>query len=122
MERKKVQQLSDSGSKTSSTPLKNPERVRGERRQDAKKASQEQGMVVRGLWEKIQNGQKGIRGLKTWVGRKFSIRRGGQIYSGSIQDGGVRGESHNATNRDAAGWAAPGVRASKSSEFGDGEL
>ena len=41
------------GSKTSGIPFKNPERVRGERRQEAQKDSQEQGTVVRGQREKI---------------------------------------------------------------------
>ena len=45
MGQKKVKQFSVPGSKTSSIPLKNPERVRGE---EAKKDSQEQGTVVRG--------------------------------------------------------------------------
>ena len=53
MRRKKVKQFSAPGSKTSSIPLKNPERVRGKRRQEAQKDSQEQGMVVRGQREKI---------------------------------------------------------------------
>ena len=52
MERVKVKQFSAPGLKTSSIPLKNPERVRGERRQEAQKDSQEQRTVVRGQKEK----------------------------------------------------------------------
>ena len=37
--------------------MKNPERVRGEWGQEAKKKSQEQGTVMEGQREKIQNGQ-----------------------------------------------------------------
>ena len=53
MRRKKVKQFSAPGSKTSSIPLKNPERVRGEWRQEAPKKYQEQGTVVEGQREKI---------------------------------------------------------------------
>ena len=57
MGRKKVKYFSTPGSKTSSIPLKNLERVRGERRQEAQKDSQGQGTVVRGQREKIYHGQ-----------------------------------------------------------------
>ena len=53
MGRKKVKLFSAPGSKTSSISLKNPVRVRGERRQEAQKDSQEQGTVVRRQREKI---------------------------------------------------------------------
>ena len=46
---------------SSSIPLMNPEIVRGERRQEAQKDSQEQGTEVRGQREEIQNGQMGDR-------------------------------------------------------------
>ena len=39
-------------------------------------------------------GRRGIRGLKTRVGRECSIsRRRGRLYSGGIHVGGVRGGS-----------------------------
>ena len=59
MGRKKAKQFSVPVSKTSSIPLEIPERVRGERRQGVQKDSQEQGTVVRGQREKIQNEQTG---------------------------------------------------------------
>ena len=41
-------------------------------------------------------GRRGIRGLKTRVGQKRCISRGGgRLYSGGIHVGGVRGGSHN---------------------------
>ena len=60
MGRKKVKQFNASGSKTFCIPLKNPEGVRGERKQEAQKGSQEQEAVVEEQREKkIQNGPKG---------------------------------------------------------------
>ena len=56
MRRKKGKKFSASDLKTFSVPLKNPKRVRGERRQGAQKGSQEQGTMVKGQREKIQNG------------------------------------------------------------------
>ena len=53
MGREKVKLFSAPGLKTSSIPLKSPERVRGERRQEAQKDSQKQRTVVRGQREKI---------------------------------------------------------------------
>ena len=54
--------------------------------------------------EKIQNGQKGVRGLKTRVWRECSISsEWTRLYSGGIQVGGVRGGSRSITSRDAAG-------------------
>ena len=44
---------------TSSIPLENYERVRGERGKEAQKGSQEQGTEVRGQRENIYNGQMG---------------------------------------------------------------
>ena len=55
----KNMKFSASGSKISSIPSENPERVRGERRQEAKNDSQEQGTVMRGQRGKIQNGSTG---------------------------------------------------------------
>ena len=49
-------------------------------------------------------GRRGIRSLKTRVGRECSIsRRRARLYSGSIHVGGVREESHSVTSRDTAG-------------------
>ena len=49
-------------------------------------------------------GRRGIRGLKTRVGRECSIsRRRTRLYSGVIQVRGVRGESHSVTSGDTAG-------------------
>ena len=68
-------------------------------------------------------GRRGIRGLKTMVGRECSISRGeARLYSGGIHVGGVQGGSHSVTSRDVAGGAAPRVRAAKSSEFGEEKL
>ena len=68
-------------------------------------------------------GRRGIRSLKTRVGRECSIiRQRARLYSGGICVGEVRGESHSVTSGDTAGGAAPRVRAVKSSEFGEGKL
>ena len=68
-------------------------------------------------------GRRGIRSLKTRVGRECSIsRRRATLNSGGIRVGGVRGVSHSVTNGDTAWGAVPRVRAVKSSEFGEGEL
>ena len=49
-------------------------------------------------------GRRGIRGLKTRVGREGSISRpGARLYSGGIHVGGVRGGSHGVTSWDTAG-------------------
>ena len=46
----------------------------------------------------------GIRSLKTRVGRECSIsRRRARLYSGGMHVGGVREESHGATNGITAG-------------------
>ena len=67
-------------------------------------------------------GRREIRGLKTRVSGSTTLAEGARLYSGDIQVGGVRGESHSVTNRDAALGAAPEVRAAKSSEFGEQKL
>ena len=68
-------------------------------------------------------GRRGIRGLKTRVGRECSIsRRRARLYSGGIHVGGDRGGSHSVTSEDTEGGAAPRVRAVKSFEFGKGKL
>ena len=67
--------------------------------------------------EKIQNGQTGIRGLKARVGRECSISRGGQIVQWRFTCWmSPRSESQ------CYEWAAARVRATKSSEFGEGKL
>ena len=44
-------------------------------------------------------GRRGIRSLKTRVGRECSIsRRMARLYSGGIHVRGVQGESHNVTS------------------------
>ena len=49
-------------------------------------------------------GRRGIRSLKTRVGRECSISRGMvSLYSGGIHVGGVRKGSHSVTSGDAAG-------------------
>ena len=51
--------------------------------------------------------RRGIRGLKTRVGRECSISRlKARLYSGGIHVGGVRGESHSVTSGDAAGGSS----------------
>ena len=68
-------------------------------------------------------GRRGIRSLKTRVERECSIsRRRARLYNGGMHVGGVGGKSHSVTSGDAAGGAAPRVRAVKSSEFGEGKL
>ena len=68
-------------------------------------------------------GRRGIRGLKTRVSGSTTLAEGARLYSGDIQVGRVRGGgSHSVTNRDAALGAAPGMRAGKSSEFGEEKL
>ena len=68
------------------------------------KDGQEQGTVVRGRGRTYRMGQQGIRGLKTRVERECSIsRQRARLYSGSIQVGGIRGESHSVTSGDTAG-------------------
>ena len=58
---------------------------------------------MRGQREKVQNGQRGIRDLKTRVGQECSISRGGRLYSGGIQTRGVQRGSHSVTSRGTAG-------------------
>ena len=49
-------------------------------------------------------GRRGIRSLKTRVGRECSIsRRRAGLYSGGIHVGGVRGRSHSVTSGYTAG-------------------
>ena len=77
MGRKKVKQFSASGSKTTCIPLKNPEGVRGKRRQEVQKGSHEQEAVVRSRGRRrYKMGRRGIRDLKTGVGRECSISQG----------------------------------------------
>ena len=77
-------------------------------------------------------GGKRIRGLKARIGCKCCISRWeatwATLSSGGIPAGGVREERHSAgrcgiskKSRNAAGRAAPGVRAAKSSESRKGE-
>ena len=119
--RGKVKQFSAPGSKTSSIQLKNPERVRGGMEaegaqgkpgaRDGDEGAEGEDINKMGRW--------GIRGLETRVGRECCISRPrAKMYSGGLHVGGVREESHSVT----AGGAAPRMRASKSSEFGEGKL
>ena len=67
-------------------------------------------------------GGRRIRGLKTMVGRKCCIGKGGaRLNSGDTQTGGVREEvtvlSEEARTQQGGEGEAPGVRAAKSSEF-----
>ena len=49
-------------------------------------------------------GRRGIRSLKTRVGRECSIsKRKARLYSGGIRVGGVRGGSHRVTSGNIAG-------------------
>ena len=82
-------------------------------------------------WEKMQSGQKKDKSLKARVGESAVLAQGARwarLSSGGIQAGEVRGGSPSAgrswisrRSRDAPGKAAPGVRASKSSESRKGE-
>ena len=61
-------------------------------------------MVRKQREKKIPNGQKGIRVLKTRVGRECRIsRRDARLYSGDIRAGEVRGGSHSVTRGNGAG-------------------
>ena len=123
-------QFNAPGLETPGIPLKNPERVSKEKRkQEVKRNNQEHQAVVRVQREKIRSGRKRIRGLKARVACECCVgRRGPDLSSGSTPAGGVRGRSHSAgrcgiskKSSDAAGRAAPGVRAAKSSESRKGE-
>ena len=74
-------------------------------------------------------GRRRIRGLEARVGQKCSISIWGTgLNNRGIQVGGVQGGSHSVTMRcncgshGVASRDAAGVRAAKSSEFGEGEL
>ena len=67
-------------------------------------------------------GRRGIRGLKTRMGRECSISRQKiRLYSGGIHVGGAQGGSQSYERRHSRG-TAPRVRAVKSFEFGEGKL
>ena len=67
-------------------------------------------------------GRRGIRSMKTRVGRECSISRlKAKLYSGGIHVGGIQGKSHSVRVGTQQG-AAPRVRAVKSSEFGERKL
>ena len=69
--------------------------------------------------------RRGIRSLKTRVGRECSIsRRRARLYSGNICVGGILGESPSFASGDTVlpVGAASRVKAIKSSEFGEGIL
>ena len=57
--------------------IKKPRGSQGERRQEAKKDSQNQRMVVRGQREKYKMGRREIRGLKTRVSGNAILAEGG---------------------------------------------
>ena len=63
-------------------------------------------------------GRWGIRGMETRVGESAALAEGARLYSGGRHVGRVRGGSHSVT----AKGADPRVRATKSSEFGEGKL
>ena len=85
--------------------------------------------MVRVQREKIQSGRKKDKRFEGEGGvRVLHLQKGARLSSGGIPAGGVRGGSHSAGRcgiskkcRDAAGRAAPGVRAAKSSESRKGE-
>ena len=108
-----------------SISLKNPEGVKEEKRkQEVKRNSQEHEEVLRVQREKIQSGQKkdkrfegedGVRVLHQHKGARWA-----RLSSGGMPSAEVRGGSHSSgrcsiskKSRDAAGRAAPGVRAAK---------
>ena len=64
--------------------------------------------MVRRKREKIQNGQREIRGLKTRVGGgSAALAEGGQIVQWrGIQTRRVRGGSHSVTSGDTAGGSS----------------
>ena len=79
--------------------------------------------MVRGKGKRYKMDRWGIKGLKTRVGREYSISRGGsRLYSAGIHVGEVRGGSRGVTSRDTVGGAAPGVRVAKSYKFGERKL
>ena len=103
--------------------MKNPARVRGGEEEggvEGQPGAGDSGKGDRGRRQKM--GRWGIRGLKARVRRECSINGGDTLYSRGIHVGGVRGGSHSVTRRDTAWEAASGVRAAKSSKFGEEKL
>ena len=79
-------------------------------------------MVARGQREKIQNGQRGIRGLKTSrVGPECSISRRGPDCTVEVYRPKEFEEEVTVLRVGTQQGGAPGVRVAKSSEFGDGK-
>ena len=69
-----------------------------ERRQEAQKDSQEQGIVVGDRERRYKISRWGIGGLEMKVGQECCISRGGaRLYSKGIHVGGVQGGSHSVT-------------------------
>ena len=98
MGRKKVELFSALDSKTSSIPLKNPERVRGWG--GGRRTARSKGLWWGGRGRRYIMGRWGIRGLDTRVGESRGRAR---LHSGSIHVGGVRGGNHS----NSAWGAAP---------------
>ena len=103
--------------------MENPERVRGGKEAggiEGQQGARDSGEEAK---EKIQKGPTGHKKFEEdgRAGRSTSRRRA-RLYSGGIRVGGVRGESHSVTSGDTVVRAAPGVRAVKCSEFGEGKL
>ena len=113
--------------------MKSPEGVRkGKRKQKVKRNSQEHEAVVRVQRKKIQSERKRDKRFEDEGGVRVMHWQKGvrwvRLSSRGIPAGGVRGGSHSAgrcsifkTSGGAAGRAAPGVRAAKSSESRKGE-
>ena len=69
---------------------------------------EEQSETRNGGWggreRRYKMGRRGVRDLKTRVGRECSIsRRGARLYSEDIHVGGVRGGNYSVTSGDTAG-------------------
>ena len=78
--------------------------------------------MVRGQREKRQNGQKGIRSLKTRMGREWSISREGPDCTVEVYRPEESKEEVTVLQVGTQQGEAPGARAAKSSEFGEGKL
>ena len=104
MGRRKVKWLSAPGSKTSSIPLKNPKSQGGKEEGGVEGQPGARGGGEKARGKRYRMGRQGIKGLKTRVGRECSIStQRTRLYSGGINVGGARGESHNVSSGDTAG-------------------
>ena len=79
MGQKKVKRFSAPGSETSSIPLENPERVRGERRQEMQDSQEQETMVNVAEGEDIKWADGGKEVWREGWGGSAALAEGGQI-------------------------------------------